>query len=373
MRQVLIIDEDKQFATNLWVALRQLGDYKVTLARNLNEACLALIQETQDLAFLPLSNDDRPLRSLRVLQSDLHIVLTTPTVTEASQKENIFRKTDGILPKDDFETALPGLLSIIFDSAQATVESPTAHAAIHTGILGPRVQAALLLQGEKLITYWGKLGKAEAGLIAQTISQGWTKAEKTSQVQFLRLPEPGNVLLLYTRVISPPQSKPQTKGYLLTLVAAPEVSLSWLRTRADRLVGNLVNVVYATAVSPTPPPVLTTPTFAIAWQPQEPLHNGRLTLLKQILERVAISHACALTYIDIQPKLAHVVITCPPGRNSGWAAHTLKRNSEEIMQQEYEQTRPLWDVGHYARESAEPLTPAELNIFLHQPSRKQQA
>ena len=45
MRRVLIIDEDKQFATDLWVALRKLGDFKVTTARTLNEACLALIQD----------------------------------------------------------------------------------------------------------------------------------------------------------------------------------------------------------------------------------------------------------------------------------------------------------------------------------------
>ena len=103
MRYVLIIDEDKQFATNLWEALRQLGDYKITIARTLNEACLSLIQETQDLAFLPLSNDDRPLRSLLVLQSDLHLVLTTPTATPTKLNEKISRRIRGILPKDSLD------------------------------------------------------------------------------------------------------------------------------------------------------------------------------------------------------------------------------------------------------------------------------
>lgn len=371
MKRVLIIDEDKQFITNLWAALRQLGDYKITTARTLNEACLALIQETQDLAFLPMSEDDRPIRSLLVLQSDLHIVLSTPNATQSTLNDKISSKIKGILPKDRLETALPGILAIIFDQTPPAIESPTAHAAIHTGALGPRVQAALLLQENKLITHWGKLGKSEATLIAQNIAQGWTETDKTSQVQFLRLPEHGHVLLLYTRVIAPHQSDHQAKNYLLTLVAAPEVSLSWLRTRADRLVGNLGNVVYTTAVSPPKAPHSTTPSFAVAWQPQEPIPQTELGSIKQILERIAITNACALTYINIQPQLVHIVISCPPGRSSGWTVHTLKSGSEEILQQEYQRTRPLWDVGHYARESTEPLTLAELNIFLRQPTADQ--
>ena len=362
-KRVLIIDEDKQFATNLWTTLRQLGDYKITTARTLNQACLALIQETQDLAFLPLPNDDRPIRSLLVLQSDLHIVLCTPSIIETNLPAKIVTKTHGLLPKDRLDTALPSLLSIIFDQTNAIPEEPTTHTAIHTGTLGPRVQAALLLKQGELITHWGKLAKSEANLIAQTITPDWTDTEKTSQVQFFRLPEQGNILLLYTRAISVQGRVNNKKQMLLTLVSAPEVSLSWLRARADKLVGNLGSVMTTTAVSPPKP---TAPSYAIAWRTQQPIPKTRLIPFRRILERVAIANACALTYIDVQPQLIHTVITCPPGRNSGWATHILKSSSEEVIQQEYQETRPLWDIGHYARESSDPLTPTELNIFLKQ-------
>ena len=362
-KSVLIIDEDKQFATNLWTALRQLGDYKITTARTLNQACLALIQETQDLAFLPLPNDDRPIRSLLVLQSDLDIVLCTPSIIETQPPEKVANKTRGILPKDRLDTALPGLLSIIFEQTTPSTEEPTAHAAIHTGTLGPRVQAAILLKQGELITHWGKLSKTEANLVAKTVTTDWADTEKTSQVQFFRLPEQGNILLLYTRTISAQGVTNKKKQMLLTLVSAPEVSLSWLRARADKLVGNLGNVMKTTAVSLAKP---TAPSFAIAWRTQQPIPKTRIIPFRRILERVAIANACALTYIDVQPQLIHTVITCPPGRNSGWATHTLKSSAEEVIQQEYQETRPLWEIGHYARESSEPLTPAELNIFLQQ-------
>jgi REP element-mobilizing transposase RayT len=363
MRRVLIIDEDKQFATDLWVALRKLGDFKVTVCRTLNEACLALIQETQDLAFLPLKYDDRPIRSLLALQSELCVVLTSSDIV-TSLPESISAKTAGLLLKNRLHTALPGILAIVFDQAKPTVDTPDAHAAIHTGILGPRVQAGLLLQGKKLVTHWGNLSKANANLITETVNQGWAEAEKNTQVQFLRFPEQGHVLLLYTRVLSPGQPVDQEKRYLFTLVAAPEVSLSWLRTRADKLVENLSYVVYTAAAPPKPVTTPNSPTYAIVWAAEQPFATTQVPLVRRTLERIAIANACALTHIDVQPQLIHLVVTCPPGRSSGWAVHTLKSGSDEAIRQEIEQKRPLWNLGHYARESAEPLTSAELNIFL---------
>ena len=360
-RRVLIIDQDKKFATDLWIALRKSGNYKISTVRTLNEACLTLIQETQDLAFLPLSNDDRPLRSLLVLQSDLHIILTA--AKEIVLPEKMAGKTKGILFKAHLNTALPDILSTIFDQFAPSVTPPTAHAAIHTGILGPRIQSAILTQGQSLITHWGQLSRTEANLIVQTISQDWIETTKTSQVQFSRLPEQGQVFLLYTRVMRPQHPISQEKRYMLTLVAAPEVSLSWLRTRADKLVENLGKVLY-TAVSPSETVSPRTPSFAIAWRTQEPIPNARIIPIKHIIERVAIANACALTFIDVQPQLVHAVITCPRGRNSGWAVHTLKSGSEALIQHEFKQTQPLWDKGHYAQESTESLTAAELNIFL---------
>jgi hypothetical protein len=88
--------------------------------------------------------------------------------------------------------------------------------------------------------------------------------------------------------------------------------------------------------------------------------------VRRALERIAIANACALTYVDVQAQLIHIVVTCPPGRSSGWAVHMLKSGSDEAIRREYGQTRPLWHVGHYARESNDPLSDAELNIFLQQ-------
>jgi hypothetical protein len=369
MKHVLIVDPDIDFRGDLTIELKKLGDYKVSAVPTLNEACLALIQETQDVAFIPMTDDDRPVRSLLVLQSDIRVIMTTNSVSGLPDK--FANKVHGILPKNRLDTALSGILAIVFDKTNRgtdTLESTTARAAIHTGILGPRVQSALLLNGAQLVTNWGDLSKAEASLIAETVSEGWTEAVKTTQVQFLRLPERGAVFLLYTRTIASQSEKPG-KRYVLTLVSAPEVSLSWLRARADALVGSLSQALVkrpSATADPQPEPEITPngPTYAIAWRPITAVPETRIIPLRRALERIAIANACALTYIDVKPQLIHLVVTCPPSRSSSWAAHILKSGADEALRQAYGSTKPLWDLGYYARESADPLTPAELNIFL---------
>jgi len=57
-------------------------------------------------------------------------------------------------------------------------------------------------------------------------------------------------------------------------------------------------------------------------------------------------------------------VTCPPGRDSAWAAYLFKNGSEQVLQQQFGVAATLWDKGFYAVESTDPLATAELNIFL---------
>ncbi len=371
MKRVIIFDPDSNFGGELTIELKKLGDFQVTAVTSLNDACLALIQDTQDLAFIPKSTDPRPLRSLLVLQSDIQVILTA-NESGVQLPKTISSKVQGILHKSRIETTLPNLLSTVFDSNNSDIEvldGVNARNAIHTGFLGPRVQSALFMRGLKLITHWGELNKGEAKQISDTVSKGWTDQNKTTQVQFLRLPERRSVLLLYTRVIQPHSNlKKPNNRYLLTLISAPEVSLSWLRARADKLASSLSYAISTPAneneVIPTPDMETNGPSYAIAWRTAVSVPETRLIPLRRTLERIAIANACVLTHIDIQAQLIHLVVNCPPKRNSSWIAHILKSGTDEAMRQAYGNTKPLWALGHYARESLEPLSTNELNVFL---------
>ncbi|MCZ7670100.1 MAG: transposase [Chloroflexi bacterium] len=86
--------------------------------------------------------------------------------------------------------------------------------------------------------------------------------------------------------------------------------------------------------------------------------------MRRALERLAATNGCGLQQVSVQPEPIHLVVTCPPGRDSAWAAYLFKNGSEEIIQQEFNVTANLWETGYYATESEEPLTETELNLFL---------
>ena len=104
--------------------------------------------------------------------------------------------------------------------------------------------------------------------------------------------------------------------------------------------------------------------FAIVWRPLKKLPPALEIPLRRALERLAATNGCGLQQVTVQSELIHLVVTCPPGRDSAWAAYLFKNGSEEIIQQEYSVNASLWETGYYATESEQPLSEAELNLFL---------
>ena len=104
--------------------------------------------------------------------------------------------------------------------------------------------------------------------------------------------------------------------------------------------------------------------YAIVWRPIRPIPKSLHIPLRRAIERLATANACTLGFTSVHEKLIHLVVTCPPGRDSTWAAYLFKNGSEDTIQKEYGVTATLWDTGFYAVESSEPLSEAELNLFL---------
>jgi hypothetical protein len=86
--------------------------------------------------------------------------------------------------------------------------------------------------------------------------------------------------------------------------------------------------------------------------------------LRRAISRLAVANACVLTHVQVQVDLVQLVVTVPPGREASWAAYLFKNGSEQTIHQEFELRGSLWETGFYAIESTEPLSEAELNLFL---------
>ena len=224
--------------------------------------------------------------------------------------------------------------------------------------MGRLVQTAVFAHGTSLLGYWGQLKDAEATTVAQHVGEEWGPGAHQSQLQFIHLPTRSGDLLLYSRCVE--------ATYLLTLVALPETPVSQLRQRADRLAGVLQDVLRG-----KPAPIEADEaeaagrhTYAIVWRPTDALPQALFIPLRRIIERLAEANGCILTHIEVRSELVHLVVNCPPGRNSSWAAYLFKTGTTEAIQREYGISLTLWETGFYAAETADPLSDAELNLFL---------
>jgi hypothetical protein len=169
-------------------------------------------------------------------------------------------------------------------------------------------------------------------------------------------------LLLYSRAV--------TDEYLLTLVALPETPLRELRQQARTVTAQLELVLQGktlqdaqaetTAAAPNGQRI----SYAIVWRPIRPIPKSLHIPLRRAIERLAMANACTLSYTSVHERLIHLVVTCPPGYDSTWAAYLFKNGSEDTIQREYGVAASLWDTGFYAIESTDPLSEAELNLFL---------
>ena len=157
---------------------------------------------------------------------------------------------------------------------------------------------------------------------------------------------------------------------MLTLVAVPEKPVAELQTQTEPYVVNLPEarhgrkVFDAATVSVRKNGHNGRKSYAIVWRPVRPLPVSLHIPQRRAIERLAVANACVITHIAVQSELVHMVVICPTGRDSVWAAYLFKNGSERTIQQEFNVHAELWDTGFYATESTEPLTDAELNIFL---------
>ena len=370
-KQILILDPDKAFTVRLAQQIRANGFPSVLAAPTVREARSHQARHTIDLAFIPVSGDDKVIWALRSRQPNLRIVLMTPS-PDYRVPELFSGKVQAVLIKSHLETDLPDVLDRAlnqpFIKGQTKPLSPPKRpdtalliAVLQQANLGQLIQTAVFAKKDRVVAHWGQLNDTEVAAVALRVGRGWPPESQNVRVQFQRLPARSGDRLLYSRYLE--------DAFLLTLVALPETPLTRLRVEADQIADHLADAMHGRDMFDTSLKAYAhnrqkLHSFAIVWRPLKKLPPALEIPLRRALERLAATNGCGLQQVTVQPELIHLVVTCPPGRDSAWAAYLFKNGSEEIIQQEYSVNASLWETGYYATESEEPLSETELNIFL---------
>lgn len=372
-RHILILEPDRTFAVRLTRALKKIAPFEISVVPSVRDGCLELMQQSQSVAFIPASESSKIVRSFRAVQPDLRLILMTPTA-DFDVPTTYSGSVQAVLIKPLLDVELPTVLEegleqpVLGTSATKKATTPEieifdtsvvdeALAQVHLSRL---VQSVVFAHGQTMLSFSGDLQEKEAGAIAIHVGRDWSR-ENPSRLQFLHLPARKGDMLLYSRQV--------VQNYFVTLVALPETPIGELRSQAAQLVVMLKKIVLG-QTGPLSSGIVGEQavdgrsTFALAWRPTRPLPFSLIIPLRRSLERIASENACILTHTHVEGGLAHVVINCPPGRDSTWAAYLLKNGSERKIQEEFGVVANLWDTGFYASRQTDPLTDEELRLFL---------
>ena len=370
-KKILILDPDKTFTIQLAQQIRANGFPYVLAAPTIRDARRHQARNKIDLAFIPVSSDDRLVRALRSRQANTRIVLMTPS-PDYHVPELFSGKVQAVLIKSHLKADLPDILDRALNqplvkgqtkplSLPKQPDTALLIAVLQQANLGQLIQTAVFAQKDRVMAHWGQLNDTEVAAIALRVGQKWPSESQNVRVQFYRLPARSGDRLIYSRCVE--------DTFLLTLIALPETPLTRLRIEADQIADHLAEAMHGRDMFDTPLKTYAQNrqkplSFAIVWRPLKKLPPALEIPLRRALERLAATNGCGLQQVSVQPELIHLVVTCPPGRDSAWAAYLFKNGSEEIIQQEYSVNASLWETGYYATESEEPLSETELNLFL---------
>ncbi|MCA9899999.1 MAG: hypothetical protein H6654_02680 [Ardenticatenaceae bacterium] len=379
LKHILVLESDRAFALRLGRALNRIGNYNVSMVPTLKEACLQLVQNDQDLAFVPVTEGAKIIRSLRAVQPDLRVILVMPSgdeeipVTYSGNVQGVLIKAlvdveletlvENVARQPVVQTGKPG--SQVTPDAIRSLDTANLIATLQEAHLGRLLQTIVFARGSKLLAYWGELNEREAAAVALHVGENWQENDLPSRLQFIHLPARAGDLLLFTHEV--------VEDFLVTVVALPEAPLTEVRQQARRMAKKLTAVLSGRVMAHTG--LLGNgfglgkrPSYVIVWRPTEQLPRQLHIPLRRAISRLAAANACVLTHVQVQADLVQIVVTVPPGRDAGWAAYLFKNGSEQTIHQEFEAEGSLWETGFYVSESAEPLAEAELNLFLNSPA-----
>jgi CheY-like chemotaxis protein len=431
MKRILIIEPNEKYAQRLLTVLKAANLYAISMVKTMREAALLLAQQPHDLALAPLSDGENLIKSLRSVQADLRVVLTTATA-DASARKNLPAGAQGLLLMPLLEVDLPRLVSDALEQELKPVAPTMQKGGVNLDLTPIKdilqeyhwaepVQAAVLAYGPKRLVSWGVLSKPDMSALASRVDHDWRSEPRQpddAQIQFWGGDGASvSPFIVYTRAT--------IYGLLLSVVSVSQLTIAELRLQADGVAEQLAELalppappntpVVAEPLTPPPPPALpkvepaeeemagatavpttTAPTateptatvdtaviepasapaqpvtgplsggktYAAIWRSAAPLPEPILLRLEDIFQEIGRENGCAIKHVLLRPDISHLVVACPPGRNSVWLVHLLKRESESRIAAEFETDMELWAKGYYASESGIFLSESEIQLFL---------
>lgn len=380
MARVLILDKDQPFITRLYEKLTAEG-HIVSFTDTVREACLMISEDLQDFVFIGEEGAAAVIQSLRTLQSDLRIIL----IMEKSGQivpEDIRRQVQGVLPRNQV-ALVNDVISVATAQAVSPAilpnETPNARpvngavitATLQQALQDPQILAAICIDEESVIALAGTLNDEQAEHIAGQVWQNWQdQSAGLAQVSFVSVPGRVSEILLFAQLIDP--------QHLIIIAAQPDTTITPLRRTAKLLVEEVATLIApgVVRIKNRPEPINLTDinggekinSYALVWRSIAPIPDVLQIPIRRALARIAQANACLLNFQDVQSTHIHLVVTCPPGRDSSWLAHRFKQGTAEEIQAQFGIKANLWQPGYVAIPSTDPLEPQDLDLFLSRPT-----
>jgi CheY-like chemotaxis protein len=398
-RRILVLEVEGPFQRRLVSDLEAAGPYVVRPTRTVREALEVLARQPHDLALIPLADSRDVMAELRVVQPDLPLILLADE-TELAVGETAPETAQALLLRSCVSTDLPlALQQALAVAPQAMAghgrhlaysalafEMATANQLLRELAWPEAIKAALLLDYGHPVAEWGRMDLETMEIVLEQLDDGRLPAAgtgSTSQLQFIELSVEEKRLahLLYWQ----PVERPSAGALLLALVALPRTTVADLRYQAGVVAGQLHDLIAGLPTvghrATSRPATLELPamtgdggskTYALVWRAAVYLSESVQTLIASQVEKLAQANGCLLRHSLVRADLVHFVVTCPPGRNAAWAVHLFKHGLLQKVQNRMAppagsgglESTSIWVRGHYAAETDEPLSEAELNLFL---------
>jgi CheY-like chemotaxis protein/REP element-mobilizing transposase RayT len=256
---LLVVTVDAPFGELMRQSLEETGNYRILIARNVEDALAVVKKEKPPLVFLDTTyNTEDALqagRTLRGIDAKVQFIVISDSGWHSALEE---LTPHGYLPKPFYLPDLLELLTRFFALNTPPEPSPTKliehrdeprlspsdnvdlhwledvnRAAQHLTrlTLESSAQAALITRNDKLWSYAGQFPQAAARELVDTLAHYWDREGGSDLLRFIRLSTTEAEHMLYATQLA--------SGMVLALIFDAETSFTTIRSQASNLVRSL--------------------------------------------------------------------------------------------------------------------------------------